>query len=146
MVLQLQVLILHNPVALGADPAWPCSSGCWCCSILWHCWQVLHGHVLGLGVPADPWGHPGPAQPCSASWDPLGPAAPSGGWVPAGAVARRLARHGVGTAQAVPVPVLVGSRFLLGTGAGGGGDRGDAWGKSSVFNVPDSRLFLKTTR
>lgn len=29
--------------------------------------------------------------------------------------------------------------------AGSGGDRGDAWGKSSVFNVPDSHLFLKQT-
>lgn len=140
MVLQLWVLVLHNPVALGADPAWPCSPGCWCCPIRWRCRQGLQGHVLGLGVPADPWGHPGPTQPCSTSWDPLSPAAPLG------AGSQQVLWRGGGTARAVPEPAPVGSRFLLGTGAGSGGDRGDAWGKSSVFNIPDSRLFLKTTR
>lgn len=83
MALQCCWQVLPWSCTLGADPAW-----CWCCPILWHCWRILHGHVLGLGVLADPRGHTGSAQPCSTSWDPVGPAAPLGGQVPAGAVAQ----------------------------------------------------------
>lgn len=57
---------------------------------------------------------------------------------------------GAGGKQVPAAAQLEGAGAARGTGtpaaaAGSLWDRGDAWGKSSVFNVPDSRLFLKQT-
>lgn len=88
----------------------------------------------GCGGPGRP---PGPSRLSPALQrflGPPGPAAPLG--VGSQQVLWRRARAGAGGKQ-VPAWNRCRRRW----------DRGDAWGKkSSVFNVPDSHLFLKTTR
>ncbi|XP_029892842.1 translation initiation factor IF-2-like isoform X1 [Aquila chrysaetos chrysaetos] len=122
---------------------------------------------LGPSQPRGAFHGPGPSRLCSTVCRPGAalarprrflhlPRAPAAGTprpvpepvpepVPAGS--RFPSRHNWKGARAAPGSARwcrghVGSSAAA---AGGGGDRGDAWGKSSVFNVPDSHLFLKQT-
>lgn len=160
--------LLHGPAAVPAacaSPARPCSAG--------H--EPRVPRQRRSGVPADPTVRsPGPAHPMAPPVGPVPGAAPSTSRAQLPAPPQRggssahpgrpcLGRPGWAEGPG-PVPVPAGRRFLprhnwkapgllgaaRGTGtplvaAGSPWGRGDAWGKSSVFNVPDSRLFLKKT-
>ncbi|KAM6272807.1 uncharacterized protein M6G45_003629 [Spheniscus humboldti] len=164
--LQQCLQVLHGPAAPGGRLAQPCSR-------VWEGSRRAPLRRTGLAQPCS--ASLRPSRPRSAFREPGPSRLCSAGCPPGAASARpRRLRHPpqaptAGTPRPVPEPVLAGSRFpsrhnWKGAGAapgsarwcrghvsssaaaaGGGGDRGDAWGKSSVFNVPDSHLFLKQT-
>lgn len=119
MVLQLWVLTLHGPAALGAGAAPSCGTvGGFCTATCW-VW----------GSRRTPRAAPAQASPAALPGTPLA----------------LLHLWGLGPSRccgAGPVPVPVGSRFLLGTGAGGGGTLGMLGARRVQFLMYPTHVFF----